>query len=75
MGCPRFSLYPDLSIAENLRYAAGLRGSDAAFKTRSEHFLGLLDLHSSKNAWQVASQGMKQTCLCCADSSTGSIAG
>jgi len=44
MGYQRFSLYPDLR-QENLRYAAGLREvSDAAFKTRSEHFLGLLDL-------------------------------
>jgi len=39
----------DESIAENLRYAAGLREvSDAAFKTRSEHFLGLLDLAQFK---------------------------
>lgn len=65
----RFSLYPDLSIAENLRYAAGLREvSDAAFKTRSEHFLGLLDLARFKERLAGRlSGGMKQKlALCCA---------
>jgi len=52
----RFSLY-DMSIAENLRYAAGLREvSDAAFKTRSDHF-SLLDLARSKNACRSPLRG------------------
>ncbi len=65
----RFSLYLDMSIAENLRYAAGLREvSDAAFKTRSEHFLGLLDLARFKERLAGRlSGGMKQKlALCCA---------
>lgn len=64
----RFSLYPDLSILENLRYAAGLREvSDAALKTRSEYFLGLLDLASFKERLAGRlSGGMKQKlALCC----------
>lgn len=64
----RFSLYPDLSIMENLRYAAGLREvSDAAFKTRSEYFLGLLDLARFKERLAGRlSGGMKQKlALCC----------
>ena len=65
----RFSLYLDLSIIENLRYAAGLREvSDAAFKTRSEHFLSLLDLAQFKHRLAGRlSGGMKQKlALCCA---------
>ena len=65
----RFSLYLDMSIAENLRYAAGLREvSDAAFKTRSEYFLGLLDLERFKERLAGRlSGGMKQKLgLCCA---------
>lgn len=64
----RFSLYPDLSILENLRYAAGLREvSDAAFKTRSEYFLGLLNLARFKERLAGRlSGGMKQKlALCC----------
>jgi ABC-2 type transport system ATP-binding protein len=65
----RFSLYLDMSIAENLRYAAGLREvNEAAFKTRSEHFLGLLDLARFKERLAGRlSGGMKQKLgLCCA---------
>ncbi len=65
----RFSLYLDMSIWENLRYAAGLREvSDAAFKTRSQHFLGLLDLAQFKERLAGRlSGGMKQKlALCCA---------
>jgi len=65
----RFSLYSDMSIWENLRYAAGLREvSDAAFKTRSEYFLGLLDLARFKDRLAGRlSGGMKQKLgLCCA---------
>ncbi len=65
----RFSLYLDMSIWENLRYAAGLREvSDAAFKTRSEHFLHLLDLAQFKERLAGRlSGGMKQKlALCCA---------
>ena len=65
----RFSLYLDMSILENLRYVAGLREvSHAAFKTRSEHYLQLLDLAQFKDrlAGQL-SGGMKQKlALCCA---------
>ncbi|WP_017318425.1 ATP-binding cassette domain-containing protein [Mastigocladopsis repens] len=65
----RFSLYLDMSIAENLRYAAGLREvSDAAFKTRSEHYLKSLDLAQFKERLAGRlSGGMKQKLgLCCA---------
>ncbi len=64
----RFSLYLDMSIMENLRYAAGLREvSDAAFKTRSDRFLGLLDLARFKERLAGRlSGGMKQKlALCC----------
>lgn len=65
----RFSLYQDMSIWENLRYAAGLREvSDAALKTRSEHYLQLLDLARFKERLAGRlSGGMKQKLgLCCA---------
>ncbi len=64
----RFSLYQDLSIWENLRYVAGLREvSEADFKTRSNHFLGLLDLARFKDRLAGRlSGGMKQKlALCC----------
>ncbi|MBO3458581.1 MAG: ATP-binding cassette domain-containing protein [Aetokthonos hydrillicola CCALA 1050] len=64
----RFSLYQDMSILENLRYAAGLHEvSDAAFKTRSKHYLELLDLaqFQERLAGRL-SGGMKQKlALCC----------
>ncbi|MBW4592380.1 MAG: ATP-binding cassette domain-containing protein [Brasilonema angustatum HA4187-MV1] len=65
----RFSLYQDMSIEENLRYAAGLREvSDTAFKKRSEHYLNLLDLAQFKQRLAGRlSGGMKQKlALCCA---------
>jgi ABC-2 type transport system ATP-binding protein len=64
----RFSFYLDMSIWENLRYAAGLREvSDAAFKRRSEHYLKLLDLAQFKERLAGRlSGGMKQKlALCC----------
>ncbi|MEH2055159.1 MAG: ATP-binding cassette domain-containing protein [Nostoc sp.] len=64
----RFSLYLDMSVAENLQYAAGLREvSDRDFKSRSEHFLGLLDLARFKERLAgKLSGGMKQKLgLCC----------
>ncbi|WP_208344501.1 ATP-binding cassette domain-containing protein, partial [Aetokthonos hydrillicola] len=64
----RFSLYQDMSILENLRYAAGLHEvSDAAFKTRSERYLELLDLAPFKERLAGRlSGGMKQKlALCC----------
>lgn len=64
----RFSLYQDMSILENLRYAAGLHEvSDAAFKTRSKHYLELLDLAPFKERLAGRlSGGMKQKlALCC----------
>ena len=65
----RFSLYLDMSIWENLRYAAGLREvSDNAFKTRSDRYLNLLDLAQFKHRLAgKLSGGMKQKlALCCA---------
>jgi ABC-2 type transport system ATP-binding protein len=65
----RFSLYLDMSIWENLRYAAGLREvTEAAFKMRSEHYLQLLDLAQFKQRLAGRlSGGMKQKlALCCA---------
>ncbi|MEW6498410.1 MAG: ATP-binding cassette domain-containing protein [Cyanobacteriota bacterium] len=65
----RFSLYQDMSIGENLRYTAGLREvSEAAFKTRSKHYLELLDLAQFKDRLAGRlSGGMKQKlALCCA---------
>jgi len=65
----RFSLYLDMSIEENLRYAAGLREvSDAVFKTRSDRYLKLLDLAQFKDRLTgKLSGGMKQKLgLCCA---------
>jgi len=64
----RFSLYQDMSIWENLRYTAGLREvSETDFKTRSRHFLGLLDLARFKDRLAGRlSGGMKQKlALCC----------
>ncbi|WP_026735928.1 ATP-binding cassette domain-containing protein [Fischerella sp. PCC 9605] len=65
----RFSLYEDMSIWENLRYAAGLgEVSEAAFKTRSEHCLQMLGLAQFKERLAgKLSGGMKQKlALCCA---------
>ncbi|WP_414585657.1 ATP-binding cassette domain-containing protein [Scytonema sp. PCC 10023] len=65
----RFSLYLDMSIWENLRYAAGLREvTEAALKSRSEHYLKLLDLAQFKERLAGRlSGGMKQKlALCCA---------
>jgi ABC-2 type transport system ATP-binding protein len=64
----RFSLYQDMSVIENLRYAAGLREvSDRDFKTRSQHYLELLDLARFKDRLAGRlSGGMKQKlALCC----------
>ncbi|MEH1792424.1 ATP-binding cassette domain-containing protein [Nostoc sp.] len=64
----RFSLYLDLSILENLKYAAGLREvSDADLKTRSDRYFGLLDLTRFKDRLAgKLSGGMKQKlALCC----------
>jgi ABC-2 type transport system ATP-binding protein len=65
----KFSLYPDLSIAENLRYSAGLRRvPDVKFKERKAKLLRLFSLGQFSN--RLASQlsgGMKQKlALCCA---------
>lgn len=65
----KFSLYPDLSILENLRYSAGLRRvPEARFAARSEELLGRLGLDGFRHrlAGQL-SGGMKQKlALCCA---------
>ncbi len=65
----KFSLYADLSIAENMRYSAGLRQvPEDEFKTRSDELLRRVDLHrfTDRLAGQL-SGGMKQKlALCCA---------
>lgn len=65
----KFSLYLDLSVLENLRYAAGLRNvSDERFAQRSAELLQRMDLSSfgDRLAGQL-SGGMKQKlALCCA---------
>ena len=65
----QFSLYPDLSIEENLRYIAGMHDvSHHKFEERKERFLSLTGL--SRFADRLARQlsgGMKQKlALCCA---------
>ncbi len=65
----QFSLYLDLSIAENLRYVAGLREVDKdVFVERSAKYLKLMNIErfSDRLAGQL-SGGMKQKlALCCA---------
>lgn len=65
----QFSLYLDLSIDENLRYAAGLREvADDLFLMRRNKYLKLMDLDKfgARLAGQL-SGGMKQKlALCCA---------
>ncbi|MCL6434029.1 MAG: ATP-binding cassette domain-containing protein [Leptolyngbyaceae cyanobacterium HOT.MB2.61] len=64
----QFSLYPDLSIDENLRYIAGLRRvPESLFAERREKYLRLMGLEpfGSRLAGQL-SGGMKQKlALCC----------
>ncbi|MEH2212407.1 ATP-binding cassette domain-containing protein [Nostoc sp.] len=64
----QFSLYLDLNINENLRYAAGLRQvSDDLFWTRRDRLLRLMNLEqfAERQAGQL-SGGMKQKlALCC----------
>ncbi|AVH70988.1 ATP-binding cassette domain-containing protein [Nostoc sp. 'Lobaria pulmonaria (5183) cyanobiont'] len=64
----QFSLYLDLNINENLRYAAGLRQvPDDLFWTRRNHLLRLMNLEqfAKRQAGQL-SGGMKQKlALCC----------
>lgn len=64
----QFSLYPDLSIDENLRYVAGLRQVlDRLFLERRSRYLQLMGLERVSN--RLAGQlfgGMKQKlALCC----------
>lgn len=65
----QFSLYLDLSVAENLRYVAGLREVEKDdFAERSQKYLKLMNIErfSSRLAGQL-SGGMKQKlALCCA---------
>ncbi|MGF1537378.1 MAG: ATP-binding cassette domain-containing protein [Elainellaceae cyanobacterium] len=64
-----FSLYPDLSVDENLRYTAGLHNVPRdRFHKRRSHYLRLMNLErfSGRLAGQL-SGGMKQKlALCCA---------
>lgn len=65
----QFSLYLDLSIAENLRYVAGLREVEKTeFEERSQKYLKLMNIErfSGRLAGEL-SGGMKQKlALCCA---------
>lgn len=65
----QFSLYPDLSVAENLRYVAGLRRvAEADFQRRRTDLLERMDLapFADRLAGRL-SGGMKQKlALCCA---------
>ncbi len=65
----KFSLYADLSIAENMTYSAGLRQvPEDVFEVRSQQLLKQVDLHrfTDRLAGQL-SGGMKQKlALCCA---------
>lgn len=58
----RFSLYQDLSVEENLRYSAGLRGvSESNYQSRSRRYLEAFDLYRFKDrAAGRLSGGMKQ---------------
>ncbi|KEF41640.1 MAG: ABC transporter ATP-binding protein [Cyanobium sp. CACIAM 14] len=64
-----FSLYPDLSVVENLRYVAGLRRvAEGDFRQRRQELLKLMGLapFGERLAGQL-SGGMKQKlALCCA---------
>ncbi len=65
----QFSLYPDLSIEENMRYSAGLRQvPEAEFQERKEKSLKQMNLAKfSKRLAGQLSGGMKQKlALCCA---------
>ena len=65
----KFSLYPDLSILENLRYSAGLRRVPAArFEAQARSLLQRVDLdHFRDRLAGQLSGGMKQKlALCCA---------
>ncbi len=65
----QMSLYLDLSVAENLRYSAGLRQvPEGLFAQRSEHYLNLMDLARFRDRLAGRlSGGMKQKlALCCA---------
>lgn len=65
----QFSLYPDLSVEENMRYASGLRNvPQKDFEERKDYYLALMDLKrfSDRPAGNL-SGGMKQKlALCCA---------
>lgn len=65
----KFSLYADLSIAENMRYSAGLRQvPEDVYEARSQRLLQRVDLHrfADRLAGKL-SGGMKQKlALCCA---------
>lgn len=65
----QFSLYPDLSVEENMRYASGLRNvPQKEFEQRKDYYLTLMDLKrfSDRPAGNL-SGGMKQKlALCCA---------
>jgi ABC-2 type transport system ATP-binding protein len=65
----KFSLYPNLTVSENLNYFAGLREiPDSIFISQSQKYLQLVGLNKFRNRLaQELSGGMKQKlALCCA---------
>ncbi len=64
----KFSLYADLSIAENMRYSAGLRQVPAdEFETRSDELLRRVGLHrfTDRLAGQLSGGMRQKLSLCC----------
>ncbi len=64
-----FSLYPDLSVVENLRYVAGLRQvAEADFHTRRRQLLPLMGLgpFGDRLAGQLSGGMRQKLALCCA---------
>ncbi|MGB3293596.1 MAG: ATP-binding cassette domain-containing protein [Phormidesmis sp.] len=65
----KFSLYGDLSIAENMTYSAGLRQVPAdVFEQRSQQLLRQVDLHrfTDRLARQLSGGMRQKLSLCCA---------
>lgn len=65
----QFSLYPDLSIDENISYVAGLRQvADTDFQQRRKHYLLLMGLEKigARLAGQLSGGMEQKLALCCA---------
>jgi len=65
----QFSLYPDLSVDENIRYSAGLRQvPESLMQQRRDRYLRLMDLHpfGDRLAGQLSGGMRQKLALCCA---------